>query len=655
MKKAEVSALRIGLVLDHPSPHMVSLLDALADRDDCTAEIIYLSDAPTNRNWGTPKGRLPYKIVSVSQQSNALTRASRLTRMIGQARIDVWVLNTVYTSLETWIASRKMCSVAIPWVYMNEPIRPRGFATPFKESMWRQLLSGASGIIGMGDEATRRYRQLSSDRLPATSVPYYIDLDEFFNLAPRDVRIRPPIRFFVSAQMVHRKGYDVLLAAARLLPKQGWSLSIAGDGKMREELEHEIRSSSFRDNVTILGAVPFHDRAKYFGVHDVFVFPSRWDGWGMAPVEALASGLPVVATDQVMSMREFLVDGENGFLIPADDAVTLADRMRWFIENGSCIETMRLKARSSLRDYSAAEGATKIVKFLTELDLKSRRANVSRAVESELMYSPTWRSIERSRNFALRWEIRGRNAVKSAIISCRSIKGQEPRGNRILAYHLVLREDRNTFLEHIKFLKDHFTLVTAKELVTLRDTVSTPLAAITFDDTFHVLLQDALELLETNGIKATFFAPTGFNDRAENIEGIDEYCRRAFANHHALAPMSVDDLRTLHRLGHEIGSHGVSHVSMSSASEHYGRKQLIDSRERLTDWLGVKPSGFAYPYGDTSSVVGNPATWVAESGYDYAVTMRRGDVREASNVRLLPREHVEGNWPLRYLRYFLSR
>ena len=56
--------LRVGLLMDHPSPHMVAFLGALADRPDCTTEVLYCNRKAPGRGWGAPLGRLPYRFVS---------------------------------------------------------------------------------------------------------------------------------------------------------------------------------------------------------------------------------------------------------------------------------------------------------------------------------------------------------------------------------------------------------------------------------------------------------------------------------------------------------------------------------------------------------------------------------------------------------------
>ena len=131
--------------------------------------------------------------------------------------------------------------------------------------------------------------------------------------------------------MIGRKGIDVLLAACERLPKAGWTLTLAGDGPLRTKLEQAFRHRWGPDQVSFLGEIPYAERATIFEGHHVFVFPSRWDGWGMAPVEAMAAGLPVISTDQVMSMREFMREGENGYLVASEDPIALADRMCRFL------------------------------------------------------------------------------------------------------------------------------------------------------------------------------------------------------------------------------------------------------------------------------------------------------------------------------------
>lgn len=646
--------IRIGFLLDHPSPHMVALLNAMAKRDDCIAAVVYIRSFNSSRSWGAPEIELPSRVVPESRFGFFQSIVATIG-LVSQARMDAWVVNSVYTTPETWAAAATLSRREVPWVYMNEPPRPSR-SKWVKKAMLRLLVSRSRGLIGMGEEPARRYAVLSKGEVPTVSVPYVVELDEFLKLPIRVAREDSVVRFLAVGQLIERKGYDILCAAVSLLPPTGWSLTIVGEGPLRSELEKEFGKVSGRGKVRFMGAVPYEERCRAFAEADVFVFPSRWDGWGMAPVEALAAGLPVIATDQVMSMHDFIVEGNNGFMIPAEDPVALADQMAKFISQPEILAEMKAAARASTDSYQADFAADRLVAFVQQIEAQGQEEGTGASPEARLEAPPNRRSLAKPCSLLGRAVSSIRGALRSAVIGSASIGSTEPTGDRILAYHLVLPEDRRNFDDQIAFLADHFDLVQVMDMAAGKArSDSRPRAAVSFDDTFRILLDDALEVLERRGVKATFYTPTGFVALAGDRSATIDFARRAFRGHHPLEPMRVEDLLELKSLGHEIGSHGVNHLSMSSVSVEMARKELVGSRKQLEEWLGFAPSGFAYPYGDIANPLGAPEEWAADAGYEYGVTMRRGDIRRVQNRMLLPRDHVEGDWPLRHLRYFLSR
>jgi glycosyltransferase involved in cell wall biosynthesis/peptidoglycan/xylan/chitin deacetylase (PgdA/CDA1 family) len=648
--------------MDHPSPHMAAFLNALTPRTDCAVQVVYFRPQSPDRRWGAPVGNLPYRFAATNKNSIAWMNVSAVLRAMAGVRADVWVVNARYSAPETWAAVAWLNAAGLPWVYMNEPLRPRGRVGAIKQALLRLMLRQAAGVIGMGREAEARFAKLVGANKPSASVPYYLDLDEFLKLPiPVAPAKTAPVRFFTAAQMIGRKGIDVLLAACERLPIAGWTLTLAGDGPLRTKLEQEFRHRWGPDQVSFLGDIPYAERAAIFEGQHVFVFPSRWDGWGMAPVEAMAAGLPVISTDQVMSMREFVREGENGYLIASEDPIALADRMCRFLFHPEQIPLMGQAARAALADYRPDVGASRLIDFLVRLDQAVHCASASGDPDSPAGFEevPTWQALTEPAQINLRFRQRGRALVKRAVINAALVlpwQRSAPRGHRILVYHLVLREDRKRFEEHLAFLRDHYRLVTVRELVQgVGQGNGSPLASVTFDDGFRVLMSDALELLEKHSVKATFFVPTGFIELGSDALRAAEYSLRAHYYKQPLEPMTVDDIRQLQKLGHEIGSHGVSHLGLNAVSPTLAVCELEGSRARLADWLEEEPVGFAYPYGNFNSSLGEPPEWVAAAGYGYAVTLRRGAVHAGTNPMRLPREHAEGHWRVRDLRYFLSR
>jgi glycosyltransferase involved in cell wall biosynthesis len=237
------------------------------------------------------------------------------------------------------------------------------------------VLRRAWGIVGTGEKATARYQDLIGKGVPRTSVPYYIDLKDFQRLPlPPPPGNRGTLKFLACCQLIHRKGLDVLLDACSQLNGSDWKLTIVGDGPLRKKLEREGNLRFAPGQVRFVGEIPYGQRGEAFSGHHVFVFSSRWDGWGMVLPEALAAGLPVVATDQVMAAHEFIRPGVNGFVVPANDAGSLAEKMRHWMDHPETLSSMATAARQSVENYRPEVGAERLVLFLQSLLSKPHRA-----------------------------------------------------------------------------------------------------------------------------------------------------------------------------------------------------------------------------------------------------------------------------------------
>ena len=127
-------------------------------------------------------------------------------------------------------------------------------------------------------------------------------------------------------RLTEQKGQRTLLQALASLAQSQPNLVafLAGDGPMRAELEAEAARLGLSDRVRFLGIR--RDRATLYAAMDVFVLPSRWEGLSLALVEALGTGLPVVATD-VGGNPEVVRHGETGLTIPPDRPDALADAL----------------------------------------------------------------------------------------------------------------------------------------------------------------------------------------------------------------------------------------------------------------------------------------------------------------------------------------
>jgi glycosyltransferase involved in cell wall biosynthesis len=115
---------------------------------------------------------------------------------------------------------------------------------------------------------------------------------------------------------------------------------IGGIGSERENLEKQVKDLNIRPSVQFLGWVMHEEMPKLLSQADIYISTSLDDGTSVSLLEAMASGAFPIVTD-IPSNREWISDGENGFLVPLDDEEFLAERIIKAIRNKDLIETSR--------------------------------------------------------------------------------------------------------------------------------------------------------------------------------------------------------------------------------------------------------------------------------------------------------------------------
>jgi glycosyltransferase involved in cell wall biosynthesis len=161
----------------------------------------------------------------------------------------------------------------------------------------------------------------------------------------------------VVATLKEQKGHRILIDAAatvvRRCPEAHFLL--IGDGELRSALSSQISALRLEGHVHLLGTR--HDVANLLAAADLFALPSLWEGLAMALVEAMAAGLPVVATD-VSGTRQVMIDGATGVLVPPADAERLAAALIALLENPVRAREMGAAGRNRVESqFGAAKQA----------------------------------------------------------------------------------------------------------------------------------------------------------------------------------------------------------------------------------------------------------------------------------------------------------
>jgi len=164
-------------------------------------------------------------------------------------------------------------------------------------------------------------------------------------------RHRGALRLLCVATLTPRKGHLVLLDALARLLELDWRLTLVGslerDPATTELVRRRIAHSGIEDRVVLAGERPPGSLGGVYAEADVFVLPSYHEGYGMAFVEAMAWGLPIVAT-RAGAIPE-TVPAEAGLLVPPGDVAALAEALREIIVD----ESLRAKLAQGAACHAA--------------------------------------------------------------------------------------------------------------------------------------------------------------------------------------------------------------------------------------------------------------------------------------------------------------
>lgn len=155
------------------------------------------------------------------------------------------------------------------------------------------------------------------------------------------------------SRLAYEKGVDVLLRAIPLIHVSLPSLrvTIIGEGPERVILEHLAQKLGISKIVRFAGAQK--DTASFIADADVYVQPSRFEGWGIAVIEAAAAGKPIVMTD-VGCAGEVIFHEKNGIIVPVEDEKALADGIIRMFTDRDFANKLGMAARESVKDVPVA-------------------------------------------------------------------------------------------------------------------------------------------------------------------------------------------------------------------------------------------------------------------------------------------------------------
>jgi len=260
--------------------------------------------------------------------------------------------------------------ISMSWPYAGRPLRPylqnsnvpyacflhyvaENLAEKSADDERRGFFENASKVLTTGQRSIKLLEQWLGKQLVNT-IPMlnFVEMERFAfrNNGNRDSSERKRIRLLCVARLcVRDKGQEVLLESLAELPDINWHLTLAGDGPDRHFLEQQVQRFGIANKVDFLGRVSTSVVPDLLAGHDIFVLSSRNEGLPLSLLEAMASGLPCIATD-VGSVKEVLIHEKTGLLVQPNNPIQLKEALEQMITDVELRKRCSIAARTLVKE-----------------------------------------------------------------------------------------------------------------------------------------------------------------------------------------------------------------------------------------------------------------------------------------------------------------
>jgi mannosyltransferase len=241
----------------------------------------------------------------------------------------------------------------------------------------RQLLASMDAIIATSEEAASYVKNV------VATIPHGVDCDRFQPCRDRAAAMRAfgiPGEHGISliGRVRPEKGTDLFVdAMIQLLPKYpGFTACIAGKATVEHELfqrqlRTKIEKAGLTDRFVWLGEVAYEQMPRFHSAMSLCVAPARYEGFGLVPLEAMACGVPVVAS-RTGCYREAVIPGRTGSLVPCGDLLALTSTIEELLGDPVRLHILGENSRQHVeQNYSAKSEADRIVQVYQDLWTKA--------------------------------------------------------------------------------------------------------------------------------------------------------------------------------------------------------------------------------------------------------------------------------------------
>ncbi len=370
--------MRVLFITNIPSPYKVDFFEELGKKAD--VNVLYELSHSSGREMGWEKeSTINFNAVIMKSYHKKSESAfcPSVIKYIKKFRNDIIILMG-YSSATAILAIEYMIFHKISfYIWADGALIPKS-EKRIKYKFKRRLISNATGWFSSGQITNRFFLHYGANenRIYNYVFAAFGEKDILKTLPTEEERtalreklgIRKKNMLFFAGSFIHRKGIDILIKATKDL--QDTVVVLAG-GKDLTQYSDLISESNVCEFLPI-GFKNKEELKQYYIAADVFVFPTRWDVWGLVVNEAMACGLPVVTTDKCVAGLELVKNGENGFLVGTENVNELRDAVLSILGNKDLRKKMSINCLNVASLYSIENMQRVVYNHFTDIERREK-------------------------------------------------------------------------------------------------------------------------------------------------------------------------------------------------------------------------------------------------------------------------------------------
>jgi glycosyltransferase involved in cell wall biosynthesis len=362
---------RVAILVGVPTPYREPLFERLAACGRYEALVLYCRERQPGQDWslGPPAYPALYLKNYAPCSWHGRLAIGAINPGVGQElaafrpdAVIVYGYNTTTTLLAIlWATSHR-----VPVIMrgdsnlLNEEGKPP-LVLAVKRLFLRWLTHRVSGFLSVGTSNSQYWLRYGAEAEKIFLARYAVNNEYFQSQATHYRACRRQIRdqngwrqrylLLYVGRLVPVKGVDVLIDAFRRISatRPDIGLLIVGEGPERKSLEKRAQNLP---QVFFLGFRDWNHLPRFYAAADLLVLPSVCEPWGLVVNEAMASGLPVLATRKVGAAQDLIIEGQSGYLVPENHAEALASAIDRACQSEERLRAMGERAQQLIESWN---------------------------------------------------------------------------------------------------------------------------------------------------------------------------------------------------------------------------------------------------------------------------------------------------------------